>query len=398
MHLGAMIDLGVPKEYLISELGKLGLNEFKLNIKRANRKGIEGTLVDVMITRPDAGVNQHFASGTHNHESHRNFTEIKNLISNSSLNTQIKEYSISIFEKIALAEGKIHGLPLDKVHFHEVGAVDSIVDIVGAAICMDYFKPDLIMAAPPELGSGMVKCQHGIFPVPAPATAEILTGIPVRTGGVNHEATTPTGAAILATFVKEFTYKTEFIIQKSAYGIGFRDTDQVPNVLRVILATQNNNHEHEKATIIECNIDDMNPEHYDYIITKLFELGADDVFLSPIIMKKNRPAITLSILSKPELTSNLVQLIFEETTTLGLRQYEVVKSVLERKIVNLETPWGIVRVKQAMDRDRVVKSKPEYEDCTKIAREQQIPLREVIDKIDQLLRIHSGSTLNHDSQ
>ncbi len=393
MHLGAMLDLGVPAEYLKNELSKLGLNEYRLEIKKAKRKGIEGTLVDVVIKEAEKGLNTSVMVGTHNYASHRNFTVIKNLILNSSLNSQVKDLSIAIFERIARAEGKIHGLALDKVHFHEVGAVDSIVDIVGAAICLDYFKPDFILAAPPELGSGMVNCQHGIFPVPAPATADILTGIPVRIGGVNHEATTPTGAAILATVVKEFTSKTDFIIQKIAYGIGFRDTDKVPNVLRLYLGEQDEKNSHEISVMIECNIDDMNPEHYDYIITKLFEMGAEDVFLASIIMKKTRPGTMLSILSKPHLVEQIIRFVLEETTTLGLRQYEVTKTVLDRKSFNLQTPWGVVRVKQAFDNGRVLKSKPEYEDCQKIARENNIPLREVIDKIEELIRLHNEKNL-----
>lgn len=394
MHLGAMIDIGVPKEYLINELARLGINEYKLNIKKARRKGIEGTMVDVIIHEKQNAASKSSSVSLHNHASVRNFSEIRNLILSSTLNKGIKELSIEIFNRIAVAEGKIHGLPIDKVHFHEVGAVDSIVDIVGAAICIDYLKPDLIMSAPPELGSGMVHCQHGIFPVPAPATVEILTGIPVRIGGVNHEATTPTGAAILASVVNEFSDKTDFVIKKTAYGIGFRDTDNIPNVLRLILAEQNNGQFNEKSIIIECNIDDMNPEYYDYIISKLFELGADDVFLTPIIMKKNRPAISLSIISKPDLSNDLINLVLEETTTLGLRKYEVEKTVLERRIINLITPWGSVRVKQAMDNKRIIKSKPEYEDCQKIAKEYKIPLHEVMKKIDQLIRENKESDLN----
>jgi uncharacterized protein (TIGR00299 family) protein len=389
MHLGAMIDLGVPGEYLVEALAKLGLDGYKVSIKRAQRKGIEGIMVDVIVAKEQ--LSSYARGGTHNYASGRKFSDIKNLINNSPLSPSIKEMSVSIFERIAIAEGKIHGLPVEKVHFHEVGAIDSIIDIVGAAVCIDYLKPDLILASPPELGSGMVKCQHGLFPVPAPATSEILTGIPVRTGGVNHEATTPTGAAILAEIVEEFTSKTEFRILKTAYGIGFRDTDQVPNVLRIFLAEQDSSSALEKAVMIECNIDDMNPEHYDYIITKLFESGADDVFLAPIIMKKSRPGITLSVLAKPAEVSTIISFILEETTSIGLRQYYVDKTVLERKIFNLETPWGPVQVKEAMIKDRGVKTKAEYEDCKKIARENNIPLRQVMEQIDQLIWQHNSS-------
>ena len=399
MHLGAMVDLGVPGDYLGKELAKLGIDEYRLSIKRASRSGIEGTMVDVILKKQETI--SHGASGTHNYASARNFNDIKTLINKSSLNKQIKYLSISIFERIAHAEAKIHGVPIDKVHFHEVGAIDSIVDIVGAAICIDYLKPDLILAAPPELGSGMVKCEHGIFPVPAPATAEILSGIPVRLGGVNHEATTPTGAAILATLVKEFTSKNEFRILKTAYGIGFRDTGSVPNLLRVFLAEQTDSSViQEKTVMIECNIDDMNPEHYDYILSKLFESGADDVFLTPVIMKKSRPGIILSVLSKPDLADSIIQFILKETTSLGLRRYNVDKTVLNRESITIETEWGPVRIKHAIQNGIVIKSKAEYEDCKKIALDYNIPLLFVMEKIESLIQNNTDrdSIINNKSK
>lgn len=262
MNLGAMIDLGVDKDYLITELSKLNLEgEYKIEVRRDSRKGIEGTKVDVILKDDHEEHNHihgedHQHSHEHNHEHshahsndhehhhhcheynhhiHRNLKDIENIINTSSLSDNVKKLSLNMFMKVAEAEAKVHGKPLYQVHFHEVGAVDSIVDIVGAAICLDYLKLDKIMASSIELGGGFVKCAHGLIPVPAPATVEILKGIPVKAGIVPFETTTPTGAAILAANVEEFTDMKEFTIEKIGYGVGGRDTD-IPNVLRVYLA------------------------------------------------------------------------------------------------------------------------------------------------------------------
>ena len=227
MNLGAMLDIGVDKDHLVNELSKLNMNhEFEIKTSKELRKGIEGTKVDVVL--------KHEHEHEHEHHHHRNLKDIENIINSSSVNDNVKALSLSMFKKVAQAEAKVHGKPVYEVHFHEVGAVDSIVDIVGAAICLDYLKADKIICSPVELGAGFVKCAHGIMPVPAPATVEILKGIPVKSGIVPFETTTPTGAAILAVNVHEFSDMKDFIIEKTGYGIGSRDTD-IPNVLRVYL-------------------------------------------------------------------------------------------------------------------------------------------------------------------
>jgi uncharacterized protein (TIGR00299 family) protein len=396
MNLGALIDLGVDVDYLKTELAKLNLQGYILNIRKDIKKGISGTKVEVNILN-DHDPNHHHENhkkhvhivekNTHEHHIHRTFGDIKKIINNSLLSAEIKSLSIKIFEKVALAESKIHQVEIDNVHFHEVGAIDSIIDIVGAAICIDSLKPDIILSSPVELGSGFVKCAHGTYPVPAPATAEILRGIPVRKGNVAFEATTPTGAAILAACASQFTESVDFRLIKAGYGIGSRDGD-IPNVLRVFLAEKeaDTGVDVVKAAVVECNIDDMNPEFYDYIIELLFEAGAKDVYITQVIMKKSRPAATLSVLTDHGNEHRIIELLFMETSTLGVRKYFVEKSMLQRTTESIDTPFGKVKVKSAYYNGKKVKSKPEYDDCLKIAREKKLPLNQVYKEIEKLLK------------
>ncbi len=283
MNLGAMIDLGVDPEHLREELRKIEIGSYEIQVTRDQRRGIFGTKVEVIIP---SGEDAHAAHG----HGHRSFKDIAGLIGKSGLPDRVKHRSLDIFGKIARAEAKIHGHAIEEVHFHEVGAIDSIVDVVGAAICFDDLKADQILSSPVQVGGGFVKCAHGMLPVPAPATAEILTGIPIRSGIVPFEATTPTGAAILAATAGRFTDGVDFTPLKIGYGIGHRDTD-IPNVLRVFLGEmddgeQDQDVEEKEAFLMECNIDDMNPELYDGIVERLFEKGALDVYLTPVIMKR----------------------------------------------------------------------------------------------------------------
>jgi pyridinium-3,5-bisthiocarboxylic acid mononucleotide nickel chelatase len=381
MNLAALVDLGVDPAFLLNELGKLHIDEFEITFSKDMRRGISGTKAEVLIkghehTHEHPHENHHH-SHLHSHK-HRTFKDIKNLIRKSDLSEFVKDKSIAVFTKIAEAEGKIHNKPIDEVHFHEVGAVDSIVDITGAAICIEHLKPSRIIASSIELGSGMVKCEHGTFPVPAPATAEILKNIPVKSGNVPFEATTPTGAAILAVFADEFVDKHQFTLLKTGYGIGHKDSE-VPNVLRVYWAsTYESKFKTETAVVIECNIDDMNPEIYDYILEKLFKEGADDVYLSPVIMKKSRPANTISVLCNQNAKDKLINVLLSETSTIGVRSYDVVKHILEREIIELNTRLGKIKVKKSWMGNDIVKYKPEYDDCIIIAKERNIKLSEVI--------------------
>lgn len=404
MNLGAMIDLGVDIGYLKNELGKLNLSGYEIKADKTIKMGIEGTKLEVLLDseKPKESrtkINPHgfkIAAAGQTHpviltgEHHdRTYTDIKNLIESSSLNPKVKEISLDIFYRVAIAEAKIHGKSVSDVHFHEVGAVDSIVDIVGAAICIDYLKPDRIISTPPQLGGGFVKCAHGTFPVPAPATAEILQGIPVKTGAVNSETTTPTGAAILASLCNSFSEKNELTPLKIAYGIGHKDF-AIPNVLRVIIAEasgHDNNWETELNKLIECNIDDMSPEAFGFIMQKLFDAGADDVFFEPIIMKKNRPAQKISVLAKDSLLDKILSVIFTETTTLGIRVIDCEKKMLHRKWETLQTQWGPVKIKYGIFQDQIIKAKPEYDDCVKIANENNIPVQNVMNEINRLIKL-----------
>lgn len=397
MNLGALLDLGVDEDHLRKELAKLPIEGYELRILKDMRKGISGTKIEVQTEHlPEhhsdhKGIRHDVADHLkhkHEREHHHNrtFSEIKQMINTSRLTKDIKNLSISIFEKVATAEAKIHNKPVDEVHFHEVGAIDSIIDIVGAAICIRALAPDKIMASTVELGSGTIRCMHGIYPVPAPATAEILKEIPVRKGTVPFEATTPTGAAILANCVDRFTDNLSMKILKTGYGIGHKDSD-IPNVLRVFWCetADGSNQEVIISDIIECNIDDMNPEYYDFIIDALFEAGAKDVYITPIIMKKSRPAVTLSVLAEADSWQRVKEVLFTETSTLGIRKYSVEKTMLKRKMEFLDTTYGRVRIKTAYFNRKKIKSKPEYEDCMKIARENKIPLNQVYKEIERLL-------------
>ena len=382
MNLGAMVDLGVDSDYLIKELSKLHLDsEYEISMKKALKSGISGTKADVVLKHKDHACSDH----EERHEHHqRNLKDIEDIINKSSLNDNVKKSSINMFVKVAQAEAKIHGKPVDEVHFHEVGATDSIVDMVGAAIALDYLKVDRIMSSPVQVGGGFVKCAHGLIPVPAPATVEILKGIPIQSGIVPFETTTPTGAAILAANVGKFTDKIEFSIEKIGYGLGSRDLE-IPNVLRVYLGQTEIQEEIEEQFILETNIDDMNPEFYGYVEEQLFEAGALDVFKTPIIMKKGRPAIKLSILVSPNTEKEISDVIFKETTSIGIRKFKVEKIMLNRDLLTLKTSYGNVAVKCSYYEGKPVKYKAEYEDCKKIAKENNIPLAKVYREIDQAM-------------
>lgn len=372
MNLGAMIDLGVDKSYLINELDKLNLKGWELIVQKEQRHGITGTKVTVKQTR-------------HEHE-HRHLSDIEKIIDDSGLDIKTKDLSKNIFMKIATAEASVHGIAIDHVHFHEVGAVDSIIDIVGAAICYNALNVEGVHVSTVELGSGFINCDHGKLPVPAPATVEIIKGIPVKKGGVDFEATTPTGAAILATLGTDFSSDLTINIEKTAYGVGQKDHHDVPNLLRVSLGdTVSNSESGHNALLVECNIDDMNPEFYEYISERLFKAGASDVYFSNIIMKKSRPGIVLNVICETELADTVKNIIFTESTTLGIRTFPFRKDTLVRKFETLHTIYGDMTIKRSFYKDTEVSCKPEYDQCKTIASEKGIPVKEVYNNIMALL-------------
>jgi pyridinium-3,5-bisthiocarboxylic acid mononucleotide nickel chelatase len=364
MNLGAMIDAGVDPDYLINELKKLKLEGWELKVEKDQRHGISGTKVTVKKTRLE--------------HTHRHLSDIEKIIENSSISQENINLSKKIFQKVANAEAKVHNIPVDKVHFHEVGAVDSIIDIVGAAICFNALNIEAVYISPVELGGGLVKCDHGILPVPAPATAEILKDIPVKKGGVDFEATTPTGAAILSALGTIFGTDPLMRIEKTGYGVGQKDHPQVPNLLRIFVGeTEDIADKGHEALLIECNIDDMNPEFFEYISEKLFEAGASDVYVTNIIMKKVRPGIVLSVICEKGISEKIKRIIFSESTTLGIRVFPFIKDTLVRKFEKAETTYGIVTVKRSFYKGKEVSFKPEYSECRELALKKGIPLKEI---------------------
>ncbi|MGA2781308.1 MAG: nickel pincer cofactor biosynthesis protein LarC [Smithella sp.] len=379
MNLGAMLDLGVDQKYLLKELGNLPIDYYKIKVYKDKRGGITGTKVDVILPPQKKTSSRHALK-------ERTFRDITRMIRKSNLSAKVKKISLDIFNRLARAEGKIHGHKIEDVHFHEVGAIDSIVDIVGAAICLDYLKIDKVISSPIQVGSGMINCSHGTLPVPAPATAEILQGIPIKTGLVPFEATTPTGAAIIASTAASFTDKIDFTPQKIGYGLGSKDSS-IPNVLRLYLgeisadAVKADDQETGVAVIIECNIDDMNPELYDALMERLFAAGAHDVFLTPIIMKKSRPAVMVSVLCDVGKQKAIEEVLWLNSSTFGLRSYKVAKSMLRRETVKVKTRYGEITVKSGYLNGHIIKSKPEYEDCKRLAKENGVTIQNIYESI-----------------
>ncbi len=367
MNLGAMLDLGIEEAYLKAELKKIGLPGWELDVRKDQRHGITGTKVTVKLT--------------HHEHAHRHLSDIEKIIDNSSLDLKTKELSKKIFMKVAEAEASVHGVPLDHVHFHEVGAVDSIVDTVGAAICFNALNVDAVFVGPVELGSGFVNCSHGRLPVPAPATAEIIKGLQVKKGGAGFEATTPTGAAILASLGTHFTNLPDFTITKTGYGVGQKEDPEVPNLLRVFLGEAENPTPGHDALFIQCNIDDMNPEFYDHICEKLFTAGAADVYISGTIMKKGRPGNILNIICEKGKEDILKEIIFTESTSVGVRTFSFRKDTLSRRFDQIDTIYGKVTLKRSFYKDKEVSCKPEYSECKTIAEAKGIPVKEVYNNI-----------------
>lgn len=377
MNLGALIDLGVPFDYITENLNKLNLNkEFEITADKAIKNGISGTKVTVI----DLNGHNHKHHNEH-HSHHRNYKDIINIINNSELSEKIKLLALKIFDEIAIAESKIHNKPLKEVHFHEVGAIDSIIDIVGAAIAIDYINADKIISSPIEVGYGMVKSAHGILPVPAPATAEILKGVPIKAENVTFEATTPTGAAIIKATSSEFTNKKTFNILSIGYGIGEKENPNMANALRVFLGETNENNENNKEYILECNIDDMRAEEYELLMERLFKEKALDVFYTNILMKKQRPAIKLSVICKSIDKENIKRIIFLNSSTIGIREHSIDRTKLKRDILNIDSEYGIVPIKISIFNNKVIRTKPEYDYCKKIAIEKNISLNDVYSKI-----------------
>jgi pyridinium-3,5-bisthiocarboxylic acid mononucleotide nickel chelatase len=417
MFLGALVDAGVSPKIFDKTVAQLSLGAC-LEISRVMRSGISATKVDVLVggekdmpraeywakedvaRTPSSAAHSHPHSHEHKHEhsvavesaTHdhsRGLTEIREIINQAGINEKAKHLAIEIFEALGAAEAKIHDIPIEDVHFHEVGAVDAMVDIVCAAVGTVALGADEIVCSPLNVGGGIVKCAHGTFPVPAPATLELLKNAPVYSSGIQAELVTPTGAAIVKTLASRFAAFPGMKIEKSGYGAGSRDFPGYPNVLRLTLGelAAGAQTTRETITVLEANLDDLNPQVFGYVLDRLFEAGALDAFAAPIQMKKNRPGTLLTVLCDAEHAAKLTEIIFQETTTLGVRRREDSRQCLARRWETVRTQWGEVRIKIASMNGAVTNFSPEYEDCRKIAAANRVPLKIVM---QEATRIYSS--------
>ncbi|OLB20040.1 MAG: nickel pincer cofactor biosynthesis protein LarC [Acidobacteria bacterium] len=427
MFLGALVDAGVPVHLLEETVAALNVGA-RLEISRVQRSGISATKVDVYVggekelprevyweqkghnhgrdhSHPHSHDHEHVqlrehnysqeskepsppaAPTSHQHEHGRGLKEIREIIRNSKIAESAKQTAIAIFETLGAAEAKIHNTDIEKIHFHEVGAVDAIVDIVCAAVGSEALAVDEFICSSLNVGGGTVKCAHGTFPVPAPATVELLKEAPVYSSGIQLELVTPTGAAIVKTLCKRFSSFPEMKIDKSGYGAGSRDLPGHANVVRLTIGEAQSEvvrkTSDETITVLEANIDDLNPQVFGYVMDRLLEEGALDAFGIPVQMKKNRPGMLLSVLCRPQDASRLTNLILSETTTLGVRRREERREVLARKLVTVSTRWGDVRLKVASMNGTITNYAPEYDDCRRIAVEHHVPLKNVMQEAMQ---------------
>jgi hypothetical protein len=430
MFLGALVDAGVPARLLQDTVFALNLGA-RLEVSRVMRSGITATKVDVWVNdekdlpreeywseqrgqdevhRETSGQSRHHEtvllehSHEHSHEpthehrhsndhdhahghSHgRGLIEIRKIISASGVSANAKKTACAIFEALGAAEGKIHSVPPEEVHFHEVGAVDAIVDIICATVGAEALGVDEIVCSPLNVGGGMVHCAHGTFPVPAPATLELLKGAPTYSSEIQKELVTPTGAAIVKILARQFGTFPQMKVETTGYGAGSRDFAGHPNVLRLTVGEALSDPAwasaaktaSEMITVLEANLDDLNPQVFGYAMDLLLEMGALDVFAIPVQMKKNRPGMLLTVLCKPDSADKLMQLIFAETTTLGVRRREEARQILARRWESVNTQWGEVRIKIGSMNGTVSNYAPEYEDCRRIASEHHVPLKTVM--------------------
>ena len=367
MILGALVAAGVDRAALSEQLSRLNVDGFRIEFETVTRSGLSATYAKVETA--------------HEHK-HRHLSDIRKIIESSGVSDKAKSLSIEIFTRLAEAEARVHNEPVESVHFHEVGALDAIVDIVGAAICIDLLKIDRFVSSALHVGSGTVEMAHGRFPVPPPAVAELLKGVPFYSSDIAGELLTPTGAAIITTVCKEFGPMPQMTAEAVGYGAGTRQYKDFPNVLRVLLGeTEVDAANDERLWMLETNIDDMSPQLLGHVMDRAFELGALDCYFTPVQMKKNRPGVLLSVLCARDQKEPLTNLLFTETTTLGIRSYEVERRALRRSVRQVETQYGPVGVKVAHLNGHVVNEMPEFEDVRAAATKAGVPLKVVEDAV-----------------
>lgn len=366
MFVGALLDLGLPLETLRSELKKIPTLKYRLKAEKKTVHAIQATQFRVICARKEPA---------------RSWKEIRKLIQGSGLDPSVKETGVKIFSRLAEVEGKIHGVPAEKVHFHEVGATDSIVDVISAAIGVHCLDIHSFHFSPIPLGRGVARSRHGPLPLPGPATLELLKGFPVEWTRLPGETVTPTGAAILATLGAGFGEQPRMTLEQIGYGAGQKEFPDRPNLLRLVLGSDEAPWKMEEMLVMETNIDDMNPEFYDYVLDRLLAAGARDVFLSSIQMKKNRPGILLRVIADPSDRDKLSRILFRETSTIGVRYFPVGRTVLKRAAKKIKTRYGSVKVKVIEEPDGTQRATPEYEDLRRIARAKRVPLKVIYDEV-----------------
>ena len=369
MILGALLDAGLPLETLRAEIAKLGLGHYELSVERVVKKGMGGSQAVVAVDE-----------GHHHHHHHRHLRHIEEIIGDSALSDRVKGDSLKIFHRLAEAEAKVHRTSVDDIHFHEVGAMDAIIDVVGAAAGVAALGIDEIHLSPLHVGSGTVECAHGALPVPAPATMELIQGVPIYSTGVTGELLTPTGAAILTTLASGFGPMPAMTVDKIGYGAGTSEP-AIPNLLRLCLgraSMEDVGYEVERMAVIETSIDDMSPQIYDHLMERALEMGAMDIFLSPLQMKKNRPGTLVTIICAPDRVAEFSDFLIRETTTIGLRWRVENRIKARRDFEGIDTEFGMVKLKIARKGKTMINLTPEYEDCKRLAREKNVPLKSVM--------------------
>jgi hypothetical protein len=372
MILGALVDAGLSFAELQAQLNALKLDGFRLKRSRVMRGPIAATRVTVELVEHEHGHDEH-----HHHHESRNLSDIEKIVKRSALPDVVKRDSLRVFQRLAEAEAKVHGKTIDEIHFHEVGAVDSIVDIVGAVVGLHALGIEQVLVSTIATGSGYVKCGHGLLPIPAPATANLLKGFDLERTDVKTELTTPTGAAVLTTLGKRADTVPRFRVGKVGYGAGSRNNPLLPNVLRLIIGETAETPERDEVWVIETNIDDMSPQIYGYLFEKLFAAGALDVYAAPIFMKKNRPGTLLRVIADEPAAGEMERILLSETTTFGLRRHKVWRTKLARRHIAVATRYGKLRVKVGETGGRVQTVAPEYEDCRAAAERAGVPLKQV---------------------
>ncbi len=421
MFLGALLDLGLPLDGLRGALGSLAIEYGTVSADRVLRAGVSATkfrLQEAPLTAVATGSNSaggdgaggrsnahgggrhhhhgdhhddhdhdqahghlndhdHAHGASHHHGPHHSLKAIAGFIERSALTREGKDRAVHLFRRLGEAEAAIHNMPLEEIHLHEVGAMDSIIDIVGVVYAMDWLGADRVVASPLNVGSGTVKCAHGTFPVPAPATARLLQGVPVYAGAVSAELVTPTGALIVTDYAGSFERLPMMRVESVGYGAGDRDFDGNPNVLRILVGEAGVSPAADRVVVLESEIDDMNPQLFGPLMDRLHQAGALDVFYAPVQMKKNRPGTLVTVIARPEQRESLSGLLFAETTTIGVRYHEMQRDCLEREVRSIATPVGPIRFKVARRAGRVLNASPEFEDCAKAAAEHGLPIKDV---------------------